>query len=242
MLISRAIRACRHSSEVKELAPTIVAILPLALVSMLLPLWLIIEVTLLGSERGALKATSMVAGMTSVRLLQGVLFALVASGADSSVTEQEAHWLVEAVVLVLGILLLVAGFRLLVGHTDPDDPPPRWMTWVDSMTVGKSFGFGAGLVAINSKSWIFTLGALGTIVEGQLSRGQQIGAYLIFIVLAQALLIAMIAVRVLLPARSSVWLAALSTWLETHSRTISTVVALLFGAIFLVKGVMGLVG
>ena len=225
------------------MGPTILALMPFAIVSMLLPLWLVIEVRLLGSHRGLAKAVALVAGMTAVRLVQGVVFALVAGRiepGDPATAEQEAHWFVSAVLVVLGVVLIVAGVRLLLGDHDPDAAPPRWMQWVDSMGVGKTAGFGAGLVAVNSKSWIFTLGALGTIVEADLSVGEQIGAYLVFVVAAQALLIGLILVRLCLPARSASWLATLSTWLETHSTTISVTVALLFGTIFLIKGVTGL--
>lgn len=219
------------------LASTIVALLPLAAVNMLMPLWLIIEVQLLSGEHGIRKAVGFVTGMTSVRLLQGALFALLASGASSEVTTQETHWLVSGALSVLGLLLVIAGIRMLLGEPDPDAAPPRWSRMVDSVTAPKAAGLGAGLVALNTKAWIFTLSALGIIVEGELTRPAQIGAYLGFILVAQAVLIGLIVACALMPRRAQRWISALSTWLQTNSRALSIGVALLFGCLFLFKGV-----
>lgn len=209
---------------------------------MLMPLWLIIEVRLLGGERGIRKAVGFVAGMTSMRVLQGALFALLATGASAEVTAQETHWLVSGALTILGLLLVIAGIRMLLGEPDPDAAPPRWSQMVDSVTAPKAVGLGAGLVAVNTKAWIFTLSALGIIVEGELTRPAQIGAYLGFILVAQAVLIGLIVACVVMPQRAQGWVSALSNWLNSNNRALSIGVALLFGCLFLFKGVSGLLG
>ena len=68
----------------------------------------------------------------------------------------------------------------------------------------KALVIGVGLPLVGVKLWIFTLGALGTIAEAQLGQPGSTMAYLLFILLAQALLLIPILIRILMPATVTV--------------------------------------
>ena len=66
--------------------------------------------------------------------------------------------------------------------------------------------------------------------------------YLLFLLLAQSLLLLPILIRILLPTRSKSLLQAISDWLNRNNRAIMIVVSLVFGLLFLYQGISGLLG
>lgn len=213
-----------------------IALLPFILGSALVPLQIIIVVMLLTSpQRGPLKAIAFVTGMTLVRLAQGLLFGFVFAP-DTTAEAQGIPWVRATLLTVLGLLLLITAFRKWAKEPDPDAPPPRWLTMFDTLTPGRALLMGAGLVLIAAKLWVFTLGALSVIREAQLEESAFIW-YLIYVLLAQSLLIAAILVRLLFPSRATSWLDKTSDWLDKHNDTIVIVVSLVFGVLFLYQGV-----
>jgi len=142
--------------------------------------------------------------------------------------------------MVLGILLLITAYKQWRGEDDPDGPPPKWMTMLDSIKPLKVFGIGAGLVLISGKFWVFTLSAIGVIGEAQLGQTLSIIAFLLFIILAQSLLLLIILVRLFIPGRSKSIMESISAWLTRYNRPIIIAVSLVFGLLFLIQGVSGL--
>ena len=71
----------------------------------------------------------------------------------------------------------------------------------ESITPLGAFGFGALLVVIVPKQWIFVLGAINSIRQGELSQAEGIVAYLIYAVGASALVPAPILLGLRLPDR-----------------------------------------
>lgn len=217
----------------------IVKLIPFIIGSAVVPLQIMMIIVLLGSpSQGLLKATFLFLGMTVVRLLQGVFFGLVLSpiagegGGKSPV--------VSALLMILGILLLITAYKQWRNEDDPDGPPPKWMTMLDSLTPLKAFGMGAGLVLISGKFWVFTLSAIGLIEEAQLGQPSSSLAFLLFILLAQSLLLMIILVRLFIPAKSRSLLENISVWLSKYNRPIVMTVSLVFGLLFLIQGVTGL--
>jgi hypothetical protein len=116
------------------------------------------------------------------------------------------------------------------------------MTMFDAVTPLKALGFGALLVVIVPKQWIFMLGAIGSIRQGGLGRTAAIGAYLIYVLGASALMLAPIVVRVVAPQRSPALLDASRRWLERNNGVIVIAVSAVFGTYFLWKGISALAG
>jgi hypothetical protein len=227
------------------MSDALVLLTPLIIGSAVVPLQIILIILLLKSpSQGLLKAIAFLAGMTAVRLLQGVVFGLVLTGgADGSVDEaSEKSFIASTLLLVLGILLLVSAYKKWRKEPDPDAPPPRYLSMMDSATWLQALGFGLALPLISPKLWVFMLSAISEISAAQLGQPASTATFLIFLLLAQSLLLLPILIRILLPSRSVTLLASISDWLARNDRAILITVSLVFGLMFLIQGAGGLLG
>lgn len=218
---------------------TSVALLPFILGSALVPLQIIVVTLLLTSEsRGPLKAIAFVLGMTLARLAQGVLFGLVLTGGSGDPADAENAGVVKATALmILGILLLITAYKKWSKEADPDAPPPKWLTMLESLTPLRALLVGAGFIFIAPKLWVFVLGAISAIEEAQLGQSASTRAFLLFVLLAQSLLLLPIAIRLIVPRQAQSLLAALAEWLKRYNDPIVIGISLIFGALFLYQGV-----
>lgn len=117
---------------------------PLVIGSAVVPIQIIITILLLRSPGGLRAATAWVAGMTAIRLLQGLFFRLVFS--SSGQTAEPAGGpgpVVSALLLVMAVVFYVTALRQILAHDDEDAPPPKWMAMTASMTPGRAFLIGA---------------------------------------------------------------------------------------------------
>jgi H+/Cl- antiporter ClcA len=218
---------------------TIIQLTPFILGSAVVPLQVMMIILLLNSPRqGLAKALCLVAGMTTIRLLQGVIFGQILSPEPGEVSGKSP--VVSTLLIVLGVLLLITAYRQWRNEDDPDGPPPKWMATLDTLTPIKALVMGAGLVLISGKFWVFTLSAIGVIEEAQLGQPSSTVTFLLFILLAQSLLLLAIIVRVIIPAQSKSIMESISAWLTRYNRPIVLVVSLVFGLLFFVQGVSGL--
>jgi len=96
------------------------------------------------------------------------------------------------------------------------------------------------LVLISGKFWVFTLSAIGVIEEAQLGQPSSTITFLLFVLLAQSLLLLAILIRVIVPKQSKAILETSSAWLTRYNRPIVLVVSLVFGLLFLFQGASGL--
>ncbi len=213
------------------------SLIPYIIGSALVPIENIINILLLKSPRqGPLKATAYVGGMTALRLLQGIIFGLIFSNQEGGGRSPVALTLQ----LVLGVLLLVTAYKQSRSEDDLDAPPPKWLAMIDSLTPLKAFLIGFGVLLINAKLWFFTLGAIGIIEAAQLGQPSSTIVYLLFILLAESLLLLSILFRVATPEKSKILLEQASAWLTLNNRPIVIVVSLIFGLLFLYQGASGL--
>lgn len=223
------------------MAATLISLLPLIMGAALVPLLIIAAILLLTSERqGPLKAIAFVVGMTLVRLTQGLLFGFVFNGGGANDGAEQAGIVKYALLIVLGLLLLLAGVKKLLKQPDPDAPPPRWLTMLEEASPLGALALGAGLLLISAKAWVFTLSAISRIDEAGLGRTDSIITFLLFVLLAQSLILIPIVIRVLLPSRAAAWLVSLNKWLEAYNDRITLAVSFVFGAFFLYQGISGL--
>ena len=222
---------------------TFVSLVPLIIGSAVVPVQIIIDILLLKSPRqGLLKAAAYVGGMTTLRLLQGLIFGLILTNSAASSTEEGSGKspIVLTLLLLLGVFLLITAYRVWRKEDDPDAPPPKWLTMIDSLTPLKAFGIGFGMLLIGAKFWVFTLGAIGVIGQAQLGQPSSTVAYLLFVLLAELLLLLPILIRVIIPKQSITLLEQISAWLTRYNRPIMILVSLIFGLLFLYQGASGL--
>jgi hypothetical protein len=182
-----------------------------------------------------------VAGMTTVRLAQGLVFGLLlGSSSDSGSTSEGSGTAVSLLLLVLAIVFYVTAAKQLLKHPDEDAPPPRWMAMVDGMQPAKAYLVGVGLLAIGAKFWVFTLGAIAAIGDAGLDQGAAVLTFLVFVILTESIHLLVVGIAYALPDRSAALLDRIKGFMETYNRAIMIVLGLVFGTWFMVKALGGL--
>jgi hypothetical protein len=217
------------------------SLIPLIVGGALVPIQIIITILLLRSKAGRITAVAWVAGMTTVRLAQGIVFGLLlGSSSGSGSTSDGPGTAVSLLLLVLAIVFYVTAARQLLKHPDEDAPPPKWMAMIDGMRPGKAYLLGVGLLAIGAKFWVFTLGAIAAIGDAGLDQGAAILTFLVFVILTESIHLLVLGIAYALPDRSATLLDRLTELLETYNRAIMIALGLVFGTWFLVKALSGL--
>ncbi len=215
------------------------SLVPLIIGSALVPIQIVITTLLLRSTAGRIAAVAWVAGMTTVRLAQGLLFGLIlgAGGSQGSVGPGGA---VALLLLAIAIVFYVSAAKQLLKQPDEDAPPPKWMAMVDGATPGRAYLLGVGLLTIGAKPWVFTLGAIAAIGDAGMSQAASIVTFLLFIALAESLHLAILVVAYAMPDRADAMLDQVAKLLERYNRVLVIALGLVFGTWFLVKALGGL--
>lgn len=212
------------------------SLIPLIIGSAILPMQIVVTIVLRRSRAGLLAAAGFVAGMTVLRLVQGLALGLLLGSAQSMETKLQtgAGPVASTVLLMAGILLLATALRQSLTGEDPDAPPPRWLGLAAAMKPRAAFGFGMLLVALGGKWWLFTLGAVAAIADADLGPLHSVAVYLIFVALAELPVLLIVLGSALAPRRSGPVLDAVSTWMEKHNHGIVIAACLVFGVWFVV--------
>ena len=218
-----------------------VSLVPLIIGSALVPIQIVITTLLLRSSSGRVAAVAWVAGMTTVRLAQGLVFGLIfgsSGGAGSSSGGQGAG--VYLLLLAVSILFYVAALKQLFHQPDEDAPPPKWMAKIDGATPGRAYLLGVGLLAIGAKVWVFTLAAVAVIADAGMGPGASTVTFLVFVILAESIHLALLGIAYTAPDRSAVVLDRVAGFLRDRNRVLVIGLGAIFGTWFLVKALSGL--
>ncbi len=217
------------------------SLIPLVIGSALVPIQIVITTLLLRSKTGRIAAVAWVAGMTTVRLAQGLVFGLVLGAGNGTGSGTDGPGgAVSLLLLVIAIVFYVSAAKQLLQQPDEDSPPPRWMATVESVTPGRAYLMGVGLVIASAKFWVFTLGAIAAIEAAEMSQPAAIATFLLFVVLAQSVLLAILAIAFAMPERSAAVLDRIAGLLQRYNRVLVVGLGLVFGTWFLVKALNGL--
>jgi len=168
-----------------------------------------------------------------------VLFGLVIANDGADGTAGGPGLIVSTLLLVVGVLFVLTALKALLHEEDSDAPPPKWLTMTETMTPLRAGLFGAGLIAVGAKFWVLTLSAIAVISAADLGRSSSVLTFLAFVVLAESVMIAAVAVSYLAPQRSAASLERASTWLTDHNRTLVVILGAGFGTWFLAKALSG---
>jgi hypothetical protein len=216
------------------------ALIPLMVGSAILPVQITVTVLLLRSTRGRFAAVAWVAGLTAVRLVQGVVFGLVLGTAVADAESPDRPGpIVSTLLLVIGVLFLVGALRKLLDEPDEDAPPPRWMARMSTATPTQAFGFGAGVVAASPKLWAFTLGAIAVIAEADLGRAGSLALFLVFVVMAESIHLSLVAIAYASPRRAVPVLDRVTDLLARYNRPLMIGLGVVFGTWFLLEALAG---
>lgn len=206
---------------------------PLILASAVLPAQTIFTLILVRSSIRS--AFAWVAGMTTVRLIQGVLFGFVLQASERQEGPDSPRYFVGVFLLLLAALLYVKALREALGTEDEDAPPPKWLAMASSMTPRVAFGAGAGFMTISVKYLVFMLGAISAIIEAPIGVPLAVLTFLVFVLLAQCVPVTILALAVSSSSRSAAIVEGFSAWLRLKQRAITIVFGLVFGTWFLLK-------
>ncbi|MGW0878948.1 GAP family protein [Streptomyces sp. NPDC002671] len=190
------------------------------------PLPIVAIILILATPRGRLNGPLFALGWVLGLAVLGAIMLAVGGSGSASTHKHPATW-VGALKLALGLLLVLFGARQW--RRRPADPSqaqlPKWMAAIDRFTPLKILGLGLLLSAANAKNAPLTLAAGASISSAGIPLPQQIGALVIFVVIASVGVLAPLAVYLLMGERAK---GVLSNWRDWATRHNVAVMAVLF--------------
>jgi hypothetical protein len=171
----------------------------------------------------------------------GGIVLLVADPAD--VSDDSGPSTVSSVIkLVLGLLLLVVALREWRGRPKAGEAAelPTWMQAVDTFTPVKAFGIAAFLSGLNPKNLALTVAAGVSIAQLNLSSSDEIGALVVFIILASLSVAVPVLWYLFAEEKARATLTGWRTWLTGHNAVVMAVLLLVIGVSLIGKGISGL--
>jgi threonine/homoserine/homoserine lactone efflux protein len=214
--------------------------LPSAVGVAISPLPIVAVVLMLVTQRGRVNGPAFVAGWWIGLAVVGAIVLAVAGGASASTDSGPATW-VDVLFLVLGLLLILVAARQWRGrpHGDEEPPTPKWMGALDAFTPLKAGGAGVVLSALNPKNLLLSVAGAVAIAQTGISTGQQVGAYVVFVVIASIGVAAPVVIYFAMGERSQQLLDRLKTWLARNNAAIMAVLMLIIGVKLIGNAISG---
>jgi len=214
-----------------ELLPGLIL---LAIGGSVAPPLLLLTILFLGSRRPLPNAGALALGYFATCAAIGVSGLILFGGAESILS------MVGRVISVtVGALLIVLGSRSLLKAPNPDASPPGWMESIDSMSPPRAFGIGVALFPLQIKNLAIFVACLNLIVASSLSLEGSIAVLVLVLLVFAIPVLVLIGLYAALPRRAATMLGSLQTWMRKNNRAITVVICFVFGAFFLVKGLLG---
>ena len=144
--------------------------------------------------------------------------------------------------LVLGVLLLLVAVKQFRGrpHEGEEAPTPKWMGALDTFTPVKAAGAGIVFSALNPKNLLLTIAAATAIAQTGISVGEQIVAYVIFMLIATVGVGAPVVIYFAMGDRSRDLLENLKNWMARNNAVIMAVIMLIIGFKLIGQAISGL--
>jgi hypothetical protein len=217
-------------------------LIALALVAAIQPAQITALLLLLQTKRGKTSALAFILGMTVFRLVLGAIFWVVFSNVEAAVesTGSQFSVLVGAVLMTLGLIMLVHALHRFFSAHDGELPASSWLNTLQEMTPPRAALLGIAFLALDPKDWITDMAAVNLIADADLSGTASLVAFLLYLLLAQSLLLLPLFMILIAPQLAYRSLGSLSNWIETHARAIDISVMAIFGALFLSLGLQQL--
>lgn len=206
-------------------------VLPVAVAIAVFPVPVIAVVLFLGSDGGRAKGAAFVlawlAGLAGV----GAIVLLLAGEVDPSDAGEPSRW-VDAVLLVVGLLLVAAAVKGWLGRPRAGDeaPTPGWMRSIDRFTAVKAGGVGFTLSALSPKNALLVTAAATEIAGLGLPVQKQAGVLAVFVLVASAGVLTPLLYSLVAGERSREPLEALRNWMARWNAAIMSVLCLVIGA------------
>jgi threonine/homoserine/homoserine lactone efflux protein len=198
-----------------------------------------IVILLLISDRGWRNGFAYMVGYVSAYTLIGVSVVWVGySVAENSSGEPSPFSSI--LFIIMGMLLLWLTHRNWRKSPSEIDQSPRLFSIVDQITPPKAFAFGALVTVINFKNLAIFLSAVSISLLSDISLPSKIGVVLLVVLVFCTSVIVPVLIYVGFPKQANERLNWIKQTLERQSRPIGIWVPLVFGLIFLMRGITGL--
>jgi threonine/homoserine/homoserine lactone efflux protein len=196
-------------------------------------------ILLLISDRGWHNGLAYMLGYFSAYSLIGVAVASAGYQATGNSTGEQG---IAASILqiVLGIMLILLSLRNWRKPVSESNQQPRFFSIVDKITPAKAFSFGAMVTVINFKNLALFLSALSVVIYSPLLIAQKVIITLSVTFVFCLSVIIPVFIYASFPKRANVVLNGIKQTLEKHSRPISIWLPLIFGNLFLIRGLTSL--
>jgi hypothetical protein len=132
---------------------------------------------------------------------------------------------------LLGLLLLIVAWGAWRRRPGPDETAeaPGWMNAIDTFGMGKSFGMGFLLSAVNPKNLLLVVAAAVAISAGGLTTGQEFGALAVFTAIAAMTVAIPVIAYLIVGERADASFAKAKDWLIQNNSVVMAVLLLVFG-------------
>ena len=198
-----------------------------------------IVILLLISDRGWRNGLAYATGYVSAYMLIGVSVVWVGYTVAENSSGERGNFS-SILFIILGLLLLWLTQRNWRKPPSENNESPRIFAIIDKISPPKAFGFGALVTVINFKNLAIFLSAVSVPLLSNLPLpAKMIIALLDALVFCTAVIIPVL-IYVAFPEQANERLNWIKQTLERHGRPIGIVAPLLFGVIFLIRGITGL--
>lgn len=218
-------------------------ILPLAMGIAISPLAIIAVILMLITPRARANGVSFLLGWMVGLAAVSTVVLIVSESLGVTSSSHERSW-VGLIKLVLGLILLVlAGLEFRRRPKPGQDPPtPRWMKELDRTTPPRALGLSFILSSVSPKT--FVLGAVAALAVAQrsLSAADQALAVVVLVVIGSLGILAPVAVYLARGRKAGERLQDWKVWLVAHDAAVACALLLVFGALLIGKGIIGLAG
>jgi hypothetical protein len=216
------------------MSDTLPGLIVLAIGGSIAPPLLLLTILFLDSRSPLPNAGALSLGYFTVCAVIGVAELVLFGGAEGTVSTVG-----RVIGAAIGTLLVVLGLRSLLYAPDPESSPPRWMESITNVSLPRAFGPGMALFPIQIKNLAIFVACLNLIAASNLgTEGSIVGLVLVLLDFA-ILVLVLIDLYAASPQRASSMFGFLQSWMGEHNRAITVVICFVFGAFFLVKGLMG---
>lgn len=193
-------------------------------------------ILLLISDRGWRNGLAYALGYTTAYSLIGVFGVVVGIRAVEN-THGEPGFLLPILQMVLGMLLLWLSQRNWRKLPSEEAEEPRFFSIVSKITPFKALGAGALVSVINFKNLALFLTALTVVIASQLTLAEKIFVALLAALVFCLSVIIPVLIYLIFPARAKHILNIIKQTINRQSRPISIWLPLVFGLIFIMKGI-----
>lgn len=217
----------RRSREI-AMGDVVGEILPFAVGVAVSPIPIAAVIVMLFTPKARTNAPSFMTGWIIGLLVVGFIVLLIpgleVDSGDPSTTTGVVKGL-------LGVLLLVAGWAAWRKRPGPSETAeaPKWMGAIDGFGTGKSFGMGFMLSALNPKNLLLVAAAAVAISTSGLSTGEEVGALLVFTLIAASTVAVPVIGYLIAGDRADSALAKAKDWLIQNNSVVMAILLLVFG-------------